>query len=305
MKNFKLLMPVLLWGILSGCTVTNYHSSSNDIDVLSIPATESYNIAKSQAITVQVYENSEKLSALEVKLLKQMMKLKTGEKVSDTLEKDLEKYDYKYKYHEVIRDNTVEMNLSCQMANPVLFSNSDKSIPVNARSMVVLSAEKTSVAWMIPHLLTLGLICPMKTYNYGALLVIVTDAKNEIIGTKMCGLYRSSWYSTLFPLGLFSLSKVSGTSAFFQQLSPGESSLQTTIAVNAIADILRDLKNKQPAEDKRWPSIKFAVVESLANGDGSSASQLLKSAVQLDIKSSELSDFCKLLGVSEEKEIKK
>lgn len=302
LKKLKLMVPaVLLCGIISGCSVNNYYSSSDEVDVLSMSSNESYKIASSQMIHLELFDNNNRLTPIELKLLDQMMKLQAGGKIPSGFEKDLALYQKNLGYLKVVHSNTADMSLSAKMANPVLFGNSSESVPINIRSMIVLSPEMFSTPWLISYIATVGLIAPLKMYNFGALLVAVMDADHKIIGTKMFGLYRTAWFSTLFPFALCSGEKISGKSAFFQNIIPGESTMQNTLVMNAVVEILCGGKSSQEPADKKWFSIKCAVVGALANGDEDSAVKLLQSAVRLNIGGDELSGFCNLMDVSMDK----
>ncbi len=292
-KIFAALLGLSVLGLFSGCAVVNYDSTARPDDGIQMSAPVKYNIVSAETVCLKAFDENGKLPSLELDFLGMALKNQPGSQFGDSWKKEYPKLEEAYGYLNILADDTAELKVSARGTNPIIFDDSTGSVPIRVKTVMVLSPEVFSPSWTVFYAFTVSM-APMKKYNYGALLVAVTDDQGKTIGMKVIGLYRSVWFSGLFPTALFACGDLSADRAFFHDMTGDEKNMQISLVAKAVTDIVST--GNAAAIDPKWSNIRGAIVESLAFGDEDAVIKLLKAAHKDNIGGDELESFLTLMG---------
>ncbi len=296
MSMVKLALMMLAAGglvVFSGCAVTNYHASGGSDEPVKLSSPRKYNIVHAETVYLKAFDENNRLPALELDFLDKALKNQPGTAYGEVWQKGLPALEGTYGYLNIRSEDTADMKLSARSSNPVIFDDTPDAMAVQVKTVAVFSPEVVSPGWTTSYVL-LVTMSPMKKYNYGAMLVAVTDTQGKTIGTRVIGVYRTMWFSALLPTALFACGELSADRAFFHDMSADEKAMQTALVVQAVTEILGG--KADTGADPQWRNIRAAVVEALAVGNEDAAVKLLKAARDQQIGGEELNAFLKMMG---------
>jgi len=294
MKLTKLWLAMAAAGTLlaTGCAVNTYHTSTGAADPMLFNPVKKYHIVNGETVNLKAFDDNGKIPAIELNLLAQSLKNQPGTAFGAFWTQSAPALDNAYGYLNIRSDDTTALQLASRNSNPILFEETTGSIPVQVKTVLVLSPDSISGGWMTAYLLSVTM-APMKKYNCGAIVVAVLDKEGKTIGTKTVALCHAQWVSCLFPTALFAGGDFCASAGGFAAMDDQEKDMQNKIVIQAATQVLTGKGDSYA--DPSWNNIRAAVVEALAVGNTDAAEKLLKNAKQQNIGGSERQSMADLL----------
>ena len=290
MKVIKLLprlaIALVACFVVSGCVVVDYETTLVGEFNLTEKAHKQYQIASAEFINIESPAEGKN----ELELLSTALNNKPGDDFGPKWQKVVTKMKNEPGNYDINSTNLSTWKLSTRSIAPTLFEL-HKGESVNVRAVMFIRPEKINPWWTMGYLLTGTILAPIQSRSYGAACVAILDNKGKTIDSRTIILFRSSWFSTLFPLALFGSGEYSIKSA---GTTPkiDEKNLQIRVMSHMVVEAL----SAPPADvSKNWRNIRAATIESIANDNNDAAIKLLKSATIQKLGGEQCKNFLELL----------
>lgn len=288
----KLTVFLVVFAIISGCTVVNYETSNTENFEMPLNVKQQYSIASAECIiaeTVTVDKIGEEKSKLD--LLSAALNNQPGTDFGEYWQKTVADLNGQPDYHDISVTNLAAWRLNTRSIAPTIFALKD-GIPINIRAIMFIRPENLNPWWTMGYALSATILAPLKASSLGAANVAILDAKGKTIAAKTIIFERSVWFSTLFPWALCGGGRFSVSSGGNESFESEEKNLQIQLMSQMIAEMLSNVPVKA---DKNWRNIRAATVEAIASDNNDSALKMIKAASLQNLGGKEGQGFLQIL----------